>query len=622
MAEKEIGTLKIKVTADTKDAQKDIEKMKNNAVKANKEINNSFDVSAEKAKIKKQVEERDKIYRQYLKEELRKLGEEDQFDVYYSQYQKKSSESHAFIQSQFMHNGQWLETPWQLEEALNKELLKKQEVLKVEKEITQEKEKQSNYTLTELAETGKEVVKQGSDIGKDLSKGVEGLAPALKGIAGTLAEALPVILLIAGVVVLFAGILDLFMQAVEMAKEENKDLKAQLIFVKSMVESIVYTLVPLATKAIEFVLNLVIEALRFLQHVIYALSGGKLDILAYTMERFNKNLEKAKKNAGELRKQLMGFDEANVLNDSGTSGIGNFFRDLSIDEKYFDKINDRLTDIRKKWDDYVEHVKNKMKDKSYFNENYGIWGQYVNGLYEIWGGIIESWDGIIWSIAGLGTMLVGLLTNDWQLVRYGWNDFCEGIKRYWKGTIDFIKGIWDAFWGNLKATGTTIINWITKLYNAYSKYIKPVMQNLLPFFSNKNTTWNLKVNADTNNANSKLTKLAQLASTVWAVTTPGVPLTTKASSLWNGVKSLFGLDSGGIVLARPGYGVPIGNAIMSERRNEAVIPFENPEAMEKIGEAIGKWVNIAIQNDMIVDGRVLASATNNQMNKERFLMNR
>lgn len=92
---------------------------------------------------------------------------------------------------------------------------------------------------------------------------------------------------------------------------------------------------------------------------------------------------------------------------------------------------------------------------------------------------------------------------------------------------------------------------------------------------------------------------------------------------YNTVKSLFAFDNGGIVLPQPGHGVPVGaSAIMSERRAEAVIPFENPTAMEKIGQAIGRYVNIAIDNKMVVDGRVLASATNNQVNKERFLMNR
>ena len=88
-------------------------------------------------------------------------------------------------------------------------------------------------------------------------------------------------------------------------------------------------------------------------------------------------------------------------------------------------------------------------------------------------------------------------------------------------------------------------------------------------------------------------------------------------------RAKYQLAGGGLVMPVPGHGVPVGvNAVMSERKAEAVIPFENPEAMRKIGKEIGQWVNLAIENKMVVDGRVLATATNNRNSKEEFLMNR
>ena len=81
------------------------------------------------------------------------------------------------------------------------------------------------------------------------------------------------------------------------------------------------------------------------------------------------------------------------------------------------------------------------------------------------------------------------------------------------------------------------------------------------------------------------------------------------------------LAQGGIV-NMPSKGVMIGGAITGESGREGVIPLTDPTAMAQLGKEIGQWVNLAIDNRMVVDGRVLATATNNQINKERFLMNR
>lgn len=136
------------------------------------------------------------------------------------------------------------------------------------------------------------------------------------------------------------------------------------------------------------------------------------------------------------------------------------------------------------------------------------------------------------------------------------------------------------------------------------------------------------VTADTSNADRNL---STTLSKVWEIITgmdAGGLLSKGLNSIINASKSglnkvrrTLGFDGGGIVLPQPGHGVPI-NAVMSERRAEAIIPLENPEAMETLGQAIGKYVNIAIDNVMKVDGRVLATATNNTTSMNNFLRNR
>lgn len=125
----------------------------------------------------------------------------------------------------------------------------------------------------------------------------------------------------------------------------------------------------------------------------------------------------------------------------------------------------------------------------------------------------------------------------------------------------------------------------------------------------------VKVKADTNGFMDSITTAIRTAFN--NLSFPGKSTATKIASLF-GIK----LAKGGII-NMPGRGVPLGlNVIGGEAGREGVVPLTDATAMAQLGEEIGKWVNIAIDNRMVVDGRVLATATNNQINKDNFLMNR
>lgn len=93
-------------------------------------------------------------------------------------------------------------------------------------------------------------------------------------------------------------------------------------------------------------------------------------------------------------------------------------------------------------------------------------------------------------------------------------------------------------------------------------------------------------------------------------------------STFNSIKNVLKPMATGGIVNLPNKGVPLGGALVGEAGREGVIPLTDPNTMATLGQEIGKWVNISLQNNMVVDGRVLATATNNQINKERLLMNR
>lgn len=141
---------------------------------------------------------------------------------------------------------------------------------------------------------------------------------------------------------------------------------------------------------------------------------------------------------------------------------------------------------------------------------------------------------------------------------------------------------------------------------------------------------NFDVNANTSDAEWKLSNvLGKVWEIITAMTNGGLldkglnAIISGAKNSWNWVRNKIGFDGGGIVLPVPGKGVPIGpNAVMSERRAEGIIPLENPEAMEMLGQAIGRYVNIAIDNKLSVDGRTIARSVNNTNSINNFLTGR
>lgn len=105
-----------------------------------------------------------------------------------------------------------------------------------------------------------------------------------------------------------------------------------------------------------------------------------------------------------------------------------------------------------------------------------------------------------------------------------------------------------------------------------------------------------------------------------------------ASSAWNTVKGWFGFSSGGVVygsgssgfakggiaysslpklasgaiINTPGRGVPIVSAIGGERGKEGIIPLTDSQQMSLLGEAIGKYITVNLNNVNTINGRVLS----------------
>ena len=671
--------LKIRVASDTREFEKGVKDAVKEVKKELQTLNDEEILTPES--IERQVKEREKRFDKWVKHTVDRWNKngvditEEKLRKEFEKPQRALDGGRTWKWFTDVDTKEYLAGPVQLEKQLNDKILEqKKEVMEIEKAITKETEKQaenieessderkksSNKFLDSLKSSGTKIMNKVGETGSFV---------AAFGKAVILGTAFKVLMeLLERLVYAIAGLLN---NAFADIKKKNDEIFTKIQVVKAMIDSIVETIKPILTSILQTALNAIIEAFRFVQHVVYYLTG--INIFAFTGQKLAENMKEAAKSAGEMRKQLMGFDEANVISETGsTSSLGNLndelknslLEGLTIDEHYFDK-------IKKAWNDFIDSVKNNKIDFTKF----GPWAGLVSAITKIFGDVLEIIDKVFGIIGGWSKILTGLITDDWDLV-------FKGIKEVWdnvigllinagklildlvltpiKGIISAVQWLWDKAGSlidyvvdKMKNSGNPVLEWIANTIEKIKDTCKTIRDKAQEFFDkikrafddglgktiawiadrindikrfmneHFGTTFDIKVNADTTNAQNKVNTLLKSLTTGGLLTGGGVSVSNSAfSSAWSGIKRLIGLDSGGLVLPQPGHGVSIGSAIMSERRAEAVIPFENPTAMEKIGEAIGKYVNIAIDNRMVVDGRVLASATNNQISKERFLMNR
>lgn len=81
------------------------------------------------------------------------------------------------------------------------------------------------------------------------------------------------------------------------------------------------------------------------------------------------------------------------------------------------------------------------------------------------------------------------------------------------------------------------------------------------------------------------------------------------------------LKTGGII-NMPGRGIPVGGAVGGESGREGVIPLTDSQAMEKLGEAIGKYITINANITNTMNGRVLSRELQKIQNSNNFAINR
>ena len=253
--------------------------------------------------------------------------------------------------------------------------------------------------------------------------------------------------------------------------------------------------------------------------------------------------------------------------------------------------------------EWLEIAKNKVfefgdKISKFFIDNFGILGTafalmvtYISGIL---GGLIENfknaWNNIF---SGFKNILDGI-------IKIFKGDFWEGLKQIAQGVIQIFTGMWQTVYGSFKAIWDAIVRTFNKggeIFKGMTEGISGVFKNIVNKIID-GINWVISI---------PFNKINQMLNTIKNFSIMGAkPFENAWGTNPLSVPKIPRLKTGGII-NYPNKGVGIGGmAIGGESGIEGVIPLTDSQAMEILGETIGKYItiNATINNNM--DGKLIS----------------
>ena len=440
-------------------------------------------------------------------------------------------------------------------------------------------------------------------------------------------------------------------RVISMVRSENEEIDAGF---KAIENFFATAFEPVVKRLLSWVMTLV----QYVNYLAKAWFG--VDILAKSNE---KSLKGANKQAKELRKTLTGFDEMNVINDSGGTGVaGATIEPLPIPEEYpipswLQWVADNgtivsgillgiaggLLAIKAKLGlikalgigIIIFGVINLIKDlKDYIGkldgslENNGTsWEDFGKILTDI--GIIILGLGILTGnlpliIAGAITTIVGLVASNWStiqgIINTAWNQI-DGKLKWLEQNFGLL--------GELMTNPIRIaVNTIKNIFQGMFTSAKQILDGILLIFKGdfKNGFISIAkgianlfitvINTMINGLNLAITPFRALIVAFGKVTGKGWTMSNIK------IPTIKYLKTGGII-NQPNRGVSLGNNVRGgESGAEGVLPLTDTQTMETLGEEIGKHINITMIIENKMDGKVISREVKKINSMNDFVMNR
>lgn len=416
----------------------------------------------------------------------------------------------------------------------------------------------------------------------------------------------------------------------------------------SQLEYMSWTIAQAIAPVVRWIVNAVYLILQYVNQITSSLFGFKL---FKGPDEFAKSMKSASGSAKEIQKALAGFDEKNVLGTNVSQGAGG--GGATMPEFDPDSVLDGIKKVKKGIKSLVDNYKKEIKsmydaldNPQAFTDAYGKWDWFMMGVTMMIAGLQDVVVGAYDFFVGIGKMLVAVFTGDWELLEEGFMQMMEGILEFFRGIIAIIVGlvvqvvgaikgiliaiaewiwnnvlspIWEGIkkvtswiWDKIKALGTKIslaFGLLVDIVTYPFKELKRIAKEVFDWIGEK-------LGPIINKVNGLKDKLSNIN-----VGGAVAKVTSGASSGVKKIASWLGFANGGII-NNPGRGVPLANAIGGEEGPEGIVPLSNTQAMEQLGETIGKYITINLTNVTDLDGNTIARKVSQIQNNSNFVRNR
>ncbi len=440
-------------------------------------------------------------------------------------------------------------------------------------------------------------------------------------------------------------------RVISMVRSENEEIDAGF---KAIENFFTTAFEPVVKRLLGWVMTLV----QYVNYLAKAWFG--VDILAKSNE---KSLKGANKQAKELRKTLTGFDEMNVINDSGGTGVaGATIEPLPIPEEYpipswLQWVADNGTivsgillgiaggllavkaklglikvlgigiiifgviNLIKDLKDYIGKLDGSLENNGTSWEDFGKIVTDV-GLIILGIGILTGNLPLI--IAGAITTIVGLVLQNWTkikgIISTAW-DWLDGKLKWLERNFGLL--------GELMTNPIRIaVNTIKNIFKGMFTSIKQIFDGILLIFKGdfKNGFISIAkgianlfitvINTMINGLNAAITPFRALIVAFGKVTGKGWTMSNIK------IPTIKYLKTGGII-NQPNRGVSLGDNVRGgESGAEGVLPLTDTQIMETLGMEIGKNVSMTIIVENKMDGKVISREVKKINQSNDFVMNR
>jgi len=466
-------------------------------------------------------------------------------------------------------------------------------------------------------------------------------------------------------------------------------------------EYIKYALTQVIAPVLRWIVSLAAQLLQIIGSIINMLFGINLfsNASAKSFAKMKAGASGTAKAAKEIKKQLAGFDELNILQDNtdtstGGGGAGATMPDfdfskMGLDESKLGKIKQLLSELlpfilgivtaltlMKLGLDAITAIGIGVIIAGAVYAIQGLLAYLKDPTWENFGKVLQGLSiaiiglgiaiggpvGLTIAIAGAIAFIVSTIIRNWDNIKaflQGGIDWLfskvDWVRKYFgivgeaiyvtiltlmqsalnivdiifnairgifDGFIMFLKGAftgnWTMAWEGIKKIFITILTYMKNMfmtvYNSIMNLVVKVGQKAGDLISSAfKAVVNTVLGAIENILNNPIRSINSLKDAINGI--PGVNIGWHLDEF-----HLPRLAKGGII-NMPSKGVMIGGAIVGEKGAEGVIPLTDAQAMETLGEAIGRYITINANITNSMNGKVLSRELKKIQNDKDFAYN-